>query len=207
MQHLGDITKLDGANVPPVDVIIGGSPCQGLSVAGKQKGLQDDRSCLFLEQIRIVKEMRNATKRTDGIERPRYLVWENVPGAFSSNKGEDFRRVLEEICKVKDERASVPRPTGGVNGEIAVASWETGIQSLGEFSMQSFGERPNAAAVSRLSQILEVSPHPKYYLSETACMGILRRAAKRGVEIKPILKAVLMKQSGLTVTTKPTQET
>lgn len=113
MQHLGDITKLDGANVPPVDVIIGGSPCQGLSVAGKQKGLQDDRSCLFLEQIRLVKEMRNATKRTDGIERPRYLVWENVPGAFSSNKGEDFRRVLEEICKVKDERASVPRPTGG----------------------------------------------------------------------------------------------
>lgn len=113
MKHLGDIKQINGATVPPVDVIIGGSPCQGLSVAGKQKGLQDDRSCLFLEQIRIVKEMRNATKRANGIERPRYLVWENVPGAFSSNKGEDFRRVLEEICKVKDERATVPRPTGG----------------------------------------------------------------------------------------------
>ena len=119
---------------------------------------------------------------------------------------------ISEECLKKSAKSKTKEPLfldlrGGVNGEIAVASWETGIQSLGEFSMQSFGERPNAAAVSRLSQILEVSPHPKYYLSETACMGILRRAAKRGVEIKPILKAVLMKQSGLTVTTKPTQET
>ena len=116
MKHLGDITKISGYTAPIVDCIIGGSPCQDLSVAGKRAGLEGERSGLFMEQIRIVKEMRlqdERNGRTDVNIRPRYMVWENVPGAFSSNKGEDFRVVLEEIARVKDKNASVPLPDKG----------------------------------------------------------------------------------------------
>ena len=115
MKHYGDITTLSGYNLPTVDVIVGGSPCQDLSVAGARKGLSGERSGLFMEQIRIVKEMREKdgrTGRSGFLVRPRYLVWENVPGAFSSNNGEDFRIVLEEICKIAEPNASVPRPSG-----------------------------------------------------------------------------------------------
>ena len=103
MKHLGDITKISGYDAPVVDVIIGGSPCQDLSVAGKRAGLSGERSGLYMEQIRIVKEMREADVlrgRTDEFIRPRYMVWENVPGAFSSNGGKDFAAVIEEIIKV-----------------------------------------------------------------------------------------------------------
>ena len=118
MLHVGDITKLNGADLPPVDIITGGSPCQDLSVAGARAGLAGARSGLFMEQIRIVKEMRDADERrgrTAHAVRPRYMCWENVPGAFSSGtpKGEDFRIVLEEIVRVKDSTCSVPRPDSG----------------------------------------------------------------------------------------------
>jgi len=98
MKHLGSVTDVNGAEVEPVDIITFGSPCQDLSVAGKQAGIHDgERSSLFFEAIRIIKEMRDAT--ADNY--PRFAVWENVPGAFSSNKGEDFRAVLQafsELC-------------------------------------------------------------------------------------------------------------
>ncbi|MBE6628002.1 MAG: DNA cytosine methyltransferase, partial [Ruminococcaceae bacterium] len=113
MLHLGDITKISGYTAPVVDCIIGGSPCQDLSVAGKRAGLDGERSGLYMEQIRIVKEMRKQDERNgraDDDIRPRYMVWENVPGAFSSNKGEDFRIVLEELAKVKDPNAVIPMP-------------------------------------------------------------------------------------------------
>jgi len=119
MKHLGDITKLNGAEVPIVDVVCGGSPCQDLSVAGKRAGLAGERSGLFMDQIRIIKEMREHDRTVRGANvdnrllRPRYMVWENVPGAFSSNKGEDFRAVLEETARVICEDAVIPRPTGG----------------------------------------------------------------------------------------------
>ena len=88
MLHLGDIAKINGAEVPAVNVIIGGSPCQDLSVAGKRAGLSGERSGLFMEQLRIIKEMRRKDIENGAvIPRPRYMVWENVPGAFSSNKG------------------------------------------------------------------------------------------------------------------------
>lgn len=106
MIHLGDITKIKGSQIPPVDVIIGGSPCQDLSIAGNRKGLQGERSGLFMEQIRIIKEMRD----TYGTAYPRYMVWENVPGALSSNKGEDFRVVIEETVGIVEPGAIVPRP-------------------------------------------------------------------------------------------------
>ena len=116
MKHLGDITKISGHTAPIVDCIIGGSPCQDLSVAGKRAGLDGERSGLYMEQIRIVKEMRLQDERNGrtGVDiRPRYMVWENVPGAFSSNKGEDFRIVLEEIAKVIDKDAVIPMPDPG----------------------------------------------------------------------------------------------
>ena len=118
MVHVGDITKLDGTDLPPVDIICGGSPCQDLSVAGTRAGLSGSRSGLFMEQIRLTKEMRDAdiqTGRPALLVRPRYLVWENVPGAFSSGEppGEDFRIVQEEIVRIKCDQLSVPRPDTG----------------------------------------------------------------------------------------------
>ena len=117
MKHLGDITKISGYDAPTVDVIVGGSPCQDLSMAGKRAGLDGERSGLFMEQIRIIKEMRNNDVQRNGRTgvdvRPRYMVWENVPGAFSSNKGEDFRIVLEETAKIADENAVIPQPADG----------------------------------------------------------------------------------------------
>ena len=95
IQHLGDITKINGGEIPPVDIISFGSPCQNLSTAGNQKGLDGEKSQLFFEAIRIIYEMRGATNG----KYPKYIIWENVAGAFSSNKGQDFRRVLEEITK------------------------------------------------------------------------------------------------------------
>ena len=115
MKHYGDVSRMDGAEVEPVDIITFGSPCQDMSIAGKRAGLGGSRSNLFYEAIRIVKEMRCAT---DG-KYPRYIVWENVPGAFSSNKGADFQSVLEEICSVKGYEIHTPRPERWANaGEI-----------------------------------------------------------------------------------------
>ena len=117
MLHLGDITRIHGAGVPLVEVVIGGSPCQDLSVAGKRAGLDGERSGLFMDQIRVIKEMREYDKRvnarTGADVRPRYMVWENVPGAFSSAGGEDFRAVLEETAHIVEEDAVIPQPEKG----------------------------------------------------------------------------------------------
>ncbi len=106
VKHYGDVSKINGAEMEPVDIITFGSPCQNLSIAGNREGLCGDRSSLFFQAIRIVKEMRCATNG----KYPRFAVWENVAGAFSSNSGEDFRTVLEEFCKIKDSNVSVPKP-------------------------------------------------------------------------------------------------
>ena len=106
MKHYGDVSRMDGGKIEPVDIITFGSPCQDMSIAGRREGLDGSRSSLFYEAVRIVKEMRCAT---DG-RYPRYIVWENVPGAFSSNKGADFQSVLEEICSVKGYEIHTPRP-------------------------------------------------------------------------------------------------
>ena len=104
MTQLGDICAIDGAEIEPVDIVTMGSPCQDLSIAGRRAGLDGERSGLFMEGIRIVNEMRDAT----GGRYPRFVVWENVPGAFSSNKGLDFKAVLEAIGA-----AELPMPDGG----------------------------------------------------------------------------------------------
>ena len=125
MRHLGDITKINGAEIAPVDCITFGAPCQDLSVAGNRKGMlheshggdETTRSGLFYEATRIIREMRDADKqrgRTAWAVRPRYAIYENVPGAFSSNKGKDFQAVLTEIVRIADENApDVPLPNKG----------------------------------------------------------------------------------------------
>ena len=196
MKHFGDIKKMNGGLIPKVDIITGGSPCQDMSIAGKREGLDGSRSNLFREQIRIVKEMRESDKadgRTGKEVRPRFMVWENVPGAFSSNKGEDFRCVLEEICQVADAEVSIPRPPKGKWGGKEL-SWVMGTQYLGEHLMHNIGEFPSEEKESTLSQILEVAPHPKYYLSKTACEGILKRAARKGKILPQVLKTALINQ-------------
>lgn len=106
VKHLGDINSINGTEIEPVDIITFGSPCTDLSVAGKRQGLNAERSGLFFQAIRIIKEMRGVTNG----KYPRFAVWENVTGAFSSNGGEDFRCVLEEFCKIEDTDLSVPKP-------------------------------------------------------------------------------------------------
>ena len=115
MKHYGDISTMDGGKIDPVDIITFGSPCQDMSVAGKRAGLDGSRSNLFYEAVRIIKEMRKAT----GGEYPKWACWENVPGAFSSSGGEDFRCVLECLCGIVDEPVSIPKPAKWANsGEI-----------------------------------------------------------------------------------------
>ena len=106
LKHYGDISQMDGAKIEPVDIITFGSPCQDMSVAGKRSGLDGSRSSLFYEAVRIIKEMRRATNG----EKPRYIVWENVPGAFSSNKGQDFKAVLESVIGIVEAGTEVPMP-------------------------------------------------------------------------------------------------
>ena len=123
MKHLGDINTIDGSKIEPVDIITFGSPCQDVSIAGKREGLDGKRSSLFYEAIRIIKEMR---RKTNG-KYPRYCLWENVPGALSSNKGEDFKNVLESICQIK-ENVSVPKPkkwsnAGKIMGDNFSLAW------------------------------------------------------------------------------------
>ena len=153
-----------------------------------------------MEQVRIVKEMRDADERRGRAAhavRPRYMVWENVPGAFSSAGGEDFRVVLEEIVRIKARTGAVPRPDSG--------RWESaGAIILGDqFSLAwrvmelNTGVSPSAAKESSLSQILQDDPPRKYYLSKTACLGILRRAEARGKELPPQLRDALILQAGL----------
>ena len=123
--QLGDVTKIDGAKLPPVDIVCAGSPCQGLSVAGRQKGLQDERSGLFHRGIDIVHAMRRAT----GGKFPRWFIWENVPGCFSSNRGMDFKAVLESISQTElpmpYRRAWAKAGMVGGRGSICDIAWRT----------------------------------------------------------------------------------
>lgn len=135
MVHMGDITKLNGASLPPVDIICGGSPCQDLSVAGARAGLTGERSSLFMEQIRIIKEMRNADilrGRTGQFVRPRFAAWENVPGAFSSASGNDFQAVIEAFVHIEEPSLHVVGPSfgrweyaGAVLGVRSCVAWAT----------------------------------------------------------------------------------
>ena len=160
MIHLGDITKISGYTAPVVDCIIGGSPCQDLSVAGKRAGLEGQRSGLFMEQIRIIKEKT------------------------SESYSKKQRKSLTKMPLFLDLRRA--------SGQRQDASWQMGGALLGEYSMHSFGESPKEGVESHLSQILEDNPHPKYSLSDKACLGILTRARRRGKQLPPVLEEALI---------------
>ena len=124
MKHYGDVNRLDGRELEPVDIITFGSPCTDLSIAGKRAGLEGSQSGLFHQAIRVIKEMR---EKTNGIY-PRFIVWENVPGAFSSHGGDDFQKVLEKICGICDGSVSVPgsakwEPAGCILGDGFSVAW------------------------------------------------------------------------------------
>lgn len=207
MKQLGDVTKINGAEIEPVDIITFGSPCQDLSVAGKQKGIHEgERSNLFFEAVRIIREMRENDKANgrSGVDvRPRFAVWENVLGAFSSNEGRDFQAVLQALCEIADFGVHVPRPPrGGVTGNLLGASWEMDSASLGAYTMLNTGECPSEERESSLSQILEVNAPEKYYLTAIACAGILRRAERRGKELPLMLKEALQEVVSLSTYSK-----
>lgn len=188
MIHLGDITKIHGDQIEPVYCITFGSPCQDLSIAGRRAGLAGERSGLFVEAVRIIKEMRRATHGSY----PVVVIWENVPGAFSSNGGEDFRAVLEELARVEQPDASIPRPSGGADGAKPEQLPEMDGPWLGDSSTLNIGECPREENVSLLSWILQVDVPEKYYLSAKACRGILTRASRRGKKLQELLETALL---------------
>lgn len=189
MIHLGDITKIHGDQIEPVYCITFGSPCQNLSIAGRRAGLAGEQSGLFMEAVRIIKEMRRATHGSY----PVVVIWENVPGAFSSNGGEDFRTVLEELARVEEPDASIPRPPrGGADGAKPEQLPEMDGPWLGDSSTLNIGECPREENVSLLSWILQVDVPEKYYLSAKACRGILTRASRRGKKLQELLETALL---------------
>ena len=194
MKHYGNISAMDGGKIEPVDIITFGSPCQDMSVAGRRDGLDGSRSSLFYEAVRIIKEMRCTT----GGRYPRYIVWENVPGAFSSNKGEDFKAVLEAVIGI----VRIPRCLclKRQDGPTPTFTWETDGALRTELLTRNTGEFPNADAASTLSQILQAEVPGKYYLSQKACLGILRRASARGKELPEVLRLALERQASMGTT-------
>lgn len=195
MKHLGDITKIriEGGLVPVTDVVIGGSPCQNLSIAGNRKGLEGEQSSLFLEQIRIVKEMRECTKDTTM----------NIPADLWCG-----RMFLERLAQTKEKtsaeclKKSAESATNQLlfldlrkeNGSRQEPSWETITALHGEFSTHDGSAYHNEEDALHLSQILQDKVPQKYYLSKKACEGILRRSATRGKPLPPILKQALKQQ-------------
>ena len=182
MRQLGDITKISGADIPQVDIISFGSPCQNLSVAGNGKGLAGEASQLFFEAVRIIDEMRCAT---DG-QYPKYAVWENVAGAFSSNKGRDFQKVLEEITKT-----DIPMPDSGRWAKAGMVGSRGEVQ-LGEKWTLNIGEFPSVERESILCEILEQSVPDKYFLSAKVCWAMLQRAEDMKRDMPDKLRIALL---------------
>lgn len=176
MKHLGSVTDICGENIEPVDIITFGSPCQDLSIAGKRAGLGGNRSGLFREAIRIILEMLEATDR----KYPRFVIWENVPGALSSNGGKDFETVLNELLRLTGTDQYV-RQRGKWGALQGTELWPT------DLSMRNTGECPNADAEYTLAAILVDDPPTRYFLSVRTMDGILSRASRRGKQLPELL--------------------
>lgn len=190
MIHVGSITEIHGDELPPVDIITFGSPCQDLSMAGNREGLNGQKSSLFFEAIRIIKEMRN---KTNG-QYPRFILWENVAGAFSSNEGKDFREVLQQIFNITEseqEHTSIPMPeswdnAGAVLGNSCSVTWRL-------FDAQFWGVPQRRRRIFLMADF-GGADLTRYYLSQKACMGILERCRKRGKKLPETLKKALIAQ-------------
>ena len=193
MKHFGDINKLNGADLEPVTIIAGGSPCQDMSIAGKREGLDGSRSNLFREQIRIIKEMRESDRAAGRTDQD---TWS---GRTCQERSAVTRARTSRQSSKKSSASQTKNPMylslRRENGRQPDASWATISPSLGECLMPNTGECPKEESVSTLLQILEETPHQKYYLSEKACLGILRRAEKRGKELPEILRLALIRQA------------
>ena len=190
MKHYGDISQMDGGKIEPVDIITFGSPCTDMSIAGRRSGLEGQQSVLFYQAIRIIKEMRCATNG----KYPRYICWENVPGALSSNGGEDFKAVLEAVIGIVEPGAEVPSPEKNrwPYADIYLGDgWSVAYRTL---DAQHWGV-PQRRKRIFLSQILQPIVPGKYYLSPKACQGILRRASARGKELPEVLRVALERQA------------
>ena len=191
MKHLGDITKINGAEIDPVDIITFGSPCQDLSVAGNRKGLSGERSGLFMEAVRIIKEMRNATKQlrlsgaNDDIRlSPRIAIWENVPGAFSSNNGEDFRCVLEELARIENPEVSIPKPkkwmpSGCIELPCGCITWRT-------HDAQYWGVPQRRKRISLIVDFRN-EPEPEIQLVSRSVSGNTAESDHKGEEVTGIV--------------------
>ena len=189
VKHYGNVAEIDGSEVEPVDIITFGSPCQDMSVAGKRAGLKGSRSNLFYEAIRIIREMRI---KTNG-RYPRYIVWENVPGAFSSNRGEDFRCVLESICQIKDDWIAIPRSdkwnnAGNIMGDDYSVAWRV-------LDAQYWGVPQRRKRIFLVADLADRGGLQKYYLTAKACRGILNRAKAKGKQLPKLLETALILQS------------
>lgn len=181
MKHLGSVTDIKGFLIEPVDIITFGSPCQDLSIAGKRAGLDGARSGLFWEAVRIIREMLLAT----GGKYPRFVIWENVPGALSSNKGKDFEVVLNELLHLREFAGGRANQSILQHGKWG-ASQTTELLPI-ESSMLNTGESPSAGAEYMLSAILVENPPEWSFLSEKALNGILNRASRRGKKLQDLL--------------------
>lgn len=171
VMQLGGIKKIKGDKIPPVDIICAGSPCQDLSVAGKREGLKGERSGLFRTANDIVSDMLNATSG----KYPKYFIWENVLGAFSSNKGRDFQAVLSEITQmVRSKRCKI--------------AWRV-------LDAQYWGVPQHRERIFLIASFRNRGVDRKYYLSPKACQGILRRAKARKKRLPELLYRVLKHQS------------
>ena len=185
-EQLGDITQINGGAIPPVDIITMGSPCQDLSMAGRREGLAGKRSGLFIRAVELIRQMRTATKGAY----PKIAVWENVPGAFTSNKGLDFKTVLETFTKT-----DIPMPgsrkwakSGMVRSRECNIVWRT-------LDAQFWGVPQRRRRIFLVVDYTKKITSKKYYLSQRACRGILQRAKKYGVKLDERLMSVLIKQS------------
>lgn len=190
--HLGDIRSINGADIPPVDIITGGSPCVDLSISGQRAGLKGERSGLFFEMIRVIREMREAT----GGASPQWVVFENVPGALSSSKGADFEQIILSYASLAGETIECPRPQKWSNAGCVLAdsfglSWR--ILDARYWGVAQMRRR--VFLVAYFGRYGGVDMLRRYSLSAKACLGILRRAKERRKEIPPILLEVLIRQS------------
>jgi Site-specific DNA methylase len=188
MIHVGSITEIHGDELPPVDIITFGSPCQNLSMAGNREGLNGQKSSLFFEAIRIIKEMRN---KTNG-KYPRFILWENVAGAFSSNSGKDFREVLQQIFNITEDTTAIPQSetwnnSGAVLGNNCSITWRL-------FDAQFWGVPQRRRRIFLMADFGGGADLTRYYLSQKACMGILERCRKRGKKLPETLKKALIAQ-------------
>ena len=182
MKHLGSVKGVRGDKIEPVDIITFGSPCQDLSIAGKRAGLGGGRSGLFWEAIRIIIEMLVATNG----KYPRFVIWENVPGALSSNGGKDFETVLNELLRIRGFAGGRADKPILQHGKWGGASQTTELLPI-ESSMLNTGESPSAGAEYMLSAILVENPPEWSLLSEKALNGILTRASRRGKKLPDLL--------------------